>query len=76
MPTDRDYLSPAGWLALARKRYKQAARVDETAEVVRLARALLERLDNMTTEQFSRGEERIEREALRRALDELEKESA
>lgn len=32
------------------------------------AQALLERLDHMTTEAFSRGDERTEREALRAAL--------
>jgi hypothetical protein len=32
------------------------------------AQALLEKLDHMTTEQFSRGEERAEREALRKLL--------
>jgi len=32
------------------------------------AQALLEKLDHMTTEQFGRGEERAEREALRKLL--------
>lgn len=34
-------------------------------ELVEAAQALLAKLDNMTTDQFSKGEEREEREALR-----------
>ena len=40
-------------------------------DVVIAARALLEKLANITTEDFSRGGERIEREALRDALDRI-----
>lgn len=44
------------------------------AEIARLravaaaARALLDKIDNMTTEEFERGREKAEREALRAAL--------
>lgn len=37
---------------------------DETAALVRTAKALLLRIENITTEQFSRGAEREERKAL------------
>ena len=41
---------------------------DKADTLYQAASALLERIDNMTTEEFSKGGERSEREALRRVL--------
>ena len=38
-------------------------------ELLHAARAVLDRLETMTTEQFSRGEDRPDRERLRAAVD-------
>jgi hypothetical protein len=43
------------------------------SKVFKAAKALLERLDNITTDQFSIGGEKTEREKLRRAITAAEK---
>lgn len=41
-------------------------------DVIAASRALLDRIDNITTEEFSRGGEREQRERLRKALEALD----
>lgn len=41
---------------------------EQVNRIIRAARALLARIDNITTDDFMRGGERLEREALRSAL--------
>lgn len=57
--------------AVAVKATRAAMKNNDTASLVRVrdaAAALLARIDNLTTDEFQLGGERIEREALRAAL--------
>ena len=56
------------------KRTTPAPQISTQDELLRAAKATLDKLDNITTEEFSRGGEREEREALRAAVERIERE--
>jgi hypothetical protein len=53
-----------------------ARRAEAAGDLLSASRALLERLDNITTDAFSKGGEKLEREALRSAIKRLYQEGA
>jgi hypothetical protein len=58
--------------ALKRARQRQAQLKTAPADLTRAARAHLDMIDTITTEQFQCGEEKAEREALRAILEAIE----
>ena len=55
-----------------KKGYKLAKLERQHDELIEKSKALLQKIDEITTEEFSRGDDKEQREALRKLLAEIE----